>query len=87
MQESTQVLRELEISLRTNHIGWVAIDMCVDVNVKLMRPKWRPIPYGPVEKWCTIKGMPFGTHASSAVVPGSNEARVHAGSYSQDEAG
>uniref|UniRef100_A0A8C8JCZ9 Formin-like 2a n=1 Tax=Oncorhynchus tshawytscha TaxID=74940 RepID=A0A8C8JCZ9_ONCTS len=29
VQESTQVLRELEISLRTNHIGWVAIDMCV----------------------------------------------------------
>ncbi|KAF7248243.1 Formin-like protein 2 [Varanus komodoensis] len=23
VQESTQVLRELEISLRTNHIGWV----------------------------------------------------------------
>ena len=28
VQESTQVLRELEISLRTNHIGWVTAGLC-----------------------------------------------------------
>lgn len=28
VQESTQVLRELEISLRTNHIGWVTVGLC-----------------------------------------------------------
>lgn len=33
VQESTQVLRELEISLRTNHIGWVikTVSLCVCV--------------------------------------------------------
>lgn len=32
VQESTQVLRELEISLRTNHIGWVHLCACVFIK-------------------------------------------------------
>ncbi|KAM8946476.1 formin-like protein 1 [Pelodytes ibericus] len=32
VQESTQVLRELEISLRTNHIGWVEEFLSTDVG-------------------------------------------------------
>lgn len=37
VQESTQVLRELEISLRTNHIGWVTAESaqgCVALHVR-----------------------------------------------------
>lgn len=41
VQESTQVLRELEISLRTNHIGWVSpmwvqYDCTIDRDKKLI---------------------------------------------------
>lgn len=41
VQESTQILRELEISLRTNHIGWVSpmwvqYDFTIDADKKLI---------------------------------------------------